>query len=763
MLARTHAEYAAVITFGSSNFERVTGKGVHLISWERSKKQPKEATRRKAKKQARRKQSLSEPHTLASTKPNVMQAAVSQLDLMTLQMEPPVPPPRRSVTSCDLHPGETFTGFCAACLRERLAGLESSAATAAATGRKSTSAIRSLFSRPFNPAAGAAAGAPSSSSAAAALPDLRRCKSFSCGRGGDALAAAVAGAGGAYEPQRRSCDVRGRSTLWALFHQDDRERVRDGTAFGAFPASSSAAAAALAAEVLPPPQQQPQAEASLEEEIDVAEDSDEIVPVVEPVLVVDTSGEMEAEAYAAPREIRAMKDHIDLESSQSQQPSRKPPPKDLKEIAGSFWLAASVFSKKWQKWRRKQKVKKQESAGSKAAAAAMPPPEKPSKPSFLRRSRFFHHGEAGSEFAAGRRSCDTDPRFSLDAGRMSVDDVGFSWDEPRASWDGYLFGAGAGIGLGGRAPPPLSRLPPILSALEDSPAGIVERSDDQIPVEDDSQPEPDADANIPGGSAQTRDYYMDSSSRRRRSLDRSSSVRRSFEVTDPKPVPVPVPVPMPVAAPAAIVNGKESPLMGSSEFYHFQHAEDLLDHHRFSTSSLVEDFSASLDAAAFHHGPAKKPRRWRKAWSLWGLIHRRAAGRRSGASDDAADRAFSEPWPSELLRVRGYNGGRMMQRCNSNASARSSFSSNSGLGSSSRRSFVDAHGNSKRRREECAVAALERNRSARHSPGQADNGMLRFYLTPMRSASGRRTAVFPAKGGRQLRSQSFARTMLGLY
>ena len=355
--------------------------------------------------------------------------------------------------------------------------------------------IRSLLYRPFNAAA--------AHGGTAALPDLRRSKSFSCGRGGHALAAAVAGAGGGYEPQRRSCDVRGRSTLWALFHQDDRERVRDGTAFGAFPASSSAAAAALAAEVLPPPQPPPPPpacvpEVFLEEEIAVAEDSDGIVPVAEPVLVVDTSGEMETEAYAPARDVRAMKDHIDLESSQSQQP-KKPPPKDLKEIAGSFWLAASVFSKKWQKWRRKQKMKKQEAAGSKAAAAAMPPPQKPYKPSFLRRSR-FHRGEAGSEFAGGRRSCDTDPRFSLDAGRMSVDDVGFSWDEPRASWDGYLFGAGTGIGLG-RAPPPLSRLPPILSALEDSPAGVVERSDGQIPVEDDSQPEPDADGQIGGTGA----------------------------------------------------------------------------------------------------------------------------------------------------------------------------------------------------------------------------------------------------------------------
>uniref|UniRef100_A0A0E0A021 Uncharacterized protein n=1 Tax=Oryza glumipatula TaxID=40148 RepID=A0A0E0A021_9ORYZ len=661
---------------------------------------------------------------------------------MTLQMEPPPPPPRRSVsTSCDLHPGETFTGFCAACLRERLAGLEAStAAAAAAPGRRSTSAIRSLFSRPFVAAGGGGGGGGGGavpSGSGAAVPDLRRCKSFSCGRGGDVLAG-----GCGDEPQRRSCDVRGRSTLWALFHQDDRERVRDGTAFGAFPASSSAAAAALASEVQPQPPPPPPPcvpEVFLEEEIAMAEESDEITPVVEPILVVDTSGEMETEANGG-REAKAMKDHIDLECSQA----KKPQPKDLKEIAGSFWLAASVFSKKWQKWRRKQKLKKQDAAGSKAAAAAMPPPEKPSKPSFLRRSRL--RGEACSEFAGGRRSCDTDPRFSLDAGRMSVDDVGFSWDEPRASWDGYLFGAGTGIGLG-RAPPPLSRLPPILSAMEDSPAGIVERSDGQIPVEDDSQPEPDPDADTPGGSVQTRDYYdTSSSSRRRRSLERTSSVRRpSFEVTDAKPV---------LPAAAAITSVKDSPLIGSSEFYHFQHAEDLLEHHRFSTSSLIEDFPMSLDAA--FPGPDKKPRRWRKAWSLWGLIHRRAAGRRGGASD-VADRAFSEPWPE--LRVRGCNA--RMQRCNSNASARSSFSSNSGGLGSSRRSYVDGNGNVvKRRREECA---LERNRSARYSPGHADNGMLRFYLTPMRSASGRRAPGLPAKGGRQLRSQSFARSMLRLY
>src|SRR5438105_4111157 len=133
---------------------------------------------------------------------------------MTLQLEPPAPPARRSVSiSCDLHPDETFTGFCAACLRERLAGLEAFAAAASAPGRKSTSAIRSLFARPFGASGSSASGA------VAELPDLRRCKSFSCGRGGDALTSAVAAAAArGAEPQRRSCDVRGRSTLWALFH-----------------------------------------------------------------------------------------------------------------------------------------------------------------------------------------------------------------------------------------------------------------------------------------------------------------------------------------------------------------------------------------------------------------------------------------------------------------------------------------------------------------------------------------------------------------
>ncbi|KAF7024647.1 hypothetical protein CFC21_036960, partial [Triticum aestivum] len=634
--------------------------------------------------------------------------------------------------------------------RRRRAAPTSPAATCTRTRRSPASAPPASASaspasrrprpRPPRPAAAprppSAPSSPGRSPRAPRRPRLARWSSRrTCAGASPSRAAAVARGD---EPQRHSCDVRGRATLSALFHQDDRDRVRDGTAFGSFPVSSSAAAAvALTAGVAPPPLQPPLLprrvlEDFSEEDIPVVmEREDEIMPVFEPVLPVDTSGEIvEAEPNAA-RDVKAMKDHIhtDLESSEPV----KPPPKDLKEIAGSFF-GASVFSKKWQKWRRKQKLKK-EAAVSKAAAAAMPPPEKPSKPSFLRRRRL--RGEAGSENALGRRSCDTDPRFSLDAGRMSIDDAGFTWDAPRASWDGYLFGAGSGIGLG-RAPPPLSRLPPILSVMEDTPAAVVERSDGQIPVEDDGDLEP------PGGSFQTRDYYFDSSSRRRRSLERTSSVRRpSFEVTEPKPAP-------------AAANGNESPIaIGGSEFYHFHHAEDLLDR-GFSSNSLVEDISASLEAAM--SGPAaKKPPRWRKAWSLWGFIHRRAAGRRGGGPSDIADRSFSEPWP-ELRGGRGAGGQSSMQRCNSNLSARSSFSSNSGGLGSSRRSYVDVNGNVRRRgAEEAQPHVLERNRSARHSPPGR--------VTPMRSGggAGARRGVPGGKAGRQLTSQSFARSVLRLY
>ncbi|TQD74822.1 hypothetical protein C1H46_039659 [Malus baccata] len=83
------------------------------------------------------------------------------------------------------------------------------------------------------------------------------------------------------------------------------------------------------------------------------------------------------------------------------------------------------------------------------------------------------------DYNFGRLSCYMDPRFlldagrmSLDAGRMSFDDPRYSFDEPRASWDGYLIGR------------TFPRMPTMLSVVEDAPVVHVERCDPQILIEE---------------------------------------------------------------------------------------------------------------------------------------------------------------------------------------------------------------------------------------------------------------------------------------
>ncbi|KAG8100953.1 hypothetical protein GUJ93_ZPchr0362g4 [Zizania palustris] len=114
-------------------------------------------------------------------------------------------------------------GAAGAAAEARLAGLEASAACGCGSGKEVHLRHPLALSRPFVVAAPARprrAPAPRRRTSAG----VSRSRG---GRGGDVLASD--------EPQRRSCDVRGRSTLWALFHQDDRERVRDGTAFRGLP------------------------------------------------------------------------------------------------------------------------------------------------------------------------------------------------------------------------------------------------------------------------------------------------------------------------------------------------------------------------------------------------------------------------------------------------------------------------------------------------------------------------------------------------
>lgn len=656
-----------------------------------------------------------------------------------MSLEPPPPPPSR-FTSCPRHPDQPVTGFCASCLRERLAGLEPAShrkpptlPPSSSTSSSTASALKAIFRAGSSGLGDSSRGKASSSSAKCGFPELRRSKSFS-GAKADRFSVN-------FEPQRRSCDVRVRNTLWSLFHQDDESK-------GAGPGGGSTICGEIEEHEEPPRkssvnlgfdevkeeiEEGEEAEADeegAEGDAQAMEEGEGEIRVLEPEFRVSETlpiTEIQEEEMQE-EDVKTMKDHIDLDA-QSKNPITDKvsaaEKRDLKEIAGSFWLAASVFSKKLQKWRGKKKRRDGDSAATTVRA------EKPA--SFSRRFRETQSEVA--DYGYGRRSCDTDPRFSLDAGRMSFDDPRYSFDEPRASWDGHLIG---------RAAP---AFPP-----------LVRRSDNQIPVEEPMN-SIEEDPMTPGGTAQTRDYYLDSSSSRRHILERTCSSRKvvaaTGETDDVK----------------SVSNSKVSP--ASMDYFLINKITDPKDPNS-NSNSLRDDCSESFesayrDAAAIAGGGSrkgsKKSRRWSKAWNIWGLIHWRGSNKEDDDDDDrysranVVERSFSESWPELRREMNGYNGdtrgayNRKVFRSNSSISSRNSFS-NGNFGGV--KSYREVNGHSKKRREEFV---LERNRSARFSPSHFDNGLLRFYLTPLTSS--RRSSGSGKSRSRS--SHSFARSMLRLY
>ncbi|PIA59278.1 hypothetical protein AQUCO_00400283v1 [Aquilegia coerulea] len=500
------------------------------------------------------------------------------------------------VSSCPRHPDHQFTGFCPSCLRERLAGLDpatnstivsSSSSSLLKNSSTTTSSLKSIFrSNGGDKNKGIAS---SSSSSSMYLPELRRCKSFSGGRGESNFISS-----NVLEPKRKSCDVRVRNTLWSLFNLDDEKK---GTNFNEVWGEIEIETRDLG---FGEPVIELKEEEEEEEEEEERGNGGEI-RVSDNNIVEDRIGEIEEELVVDGEEIKTMKDHIDMEAQIKKPPSGR----DLREIAGSFWLAASIFSKKLQKWRTKQKLKKH--AGGGGESSRMPKKKKGM-------GRQFRETQSEvADYGFGRRSCDTDPRFSLDAGRMSFDDPRHSWDEPRASWDGYLIGK------------MFPRVPPMVSVVEDDPVP-VHRFDNQIPVEE-LMHSIIEDETAPGGSAQTRDYYSDSSSsqRRRRSLDRSSSIGKTAAsmVLDADEM-------------KSASNAKVTP--ATSDYFHGAKVLITDCNLRDSKSNSLEDDrsesfeSASRDAASVagcNREEPKKSRRWSKGWNIWGFIYRRSGGRKN--------------------------------------------------------------------------------------------------------------------------------------
>ncbi|ESQ45875.1 hypothetical protein EUTSA_v10010268mg [Eutrema salsugineum] len=186
----------------------------------------------------------------------------------------------------------------------------------------------------------------------------------------------------------------------------------------------------------------------------------------------------------------------------------------------------------------------------------------------------------------GRRSCDVDPRFSLDGGRIS-------FEKPRASWDGCLIEKS------------YHKLTPLSTVTEDAKTFPEKKSDGE--------------ERSPGGTVQTRNYYSDS--RRRRSFDRSISIKRRglLEVDELK----------------AISNAKVSPetlgLFHGAKLLVTE--KELRDSNWYSIKNqkpesvelgskgkiCVASGGKKLDGVEL-----KKPRKkWPKGWNIWGLIQRK--------------------------------------------------------------------------------------------------------------------------------------------
>ncbi|ESQ40101.1 hypothetical protein EUTSA_v10015965mg [Eutrema salsugineum] len=579
-----------------------------------------------------------------------MNPSTDQTSAVADELAPPTQPHRLS-TSCDLHPDERFSGFCPSCLCERLSVLDDNGAPPPSYSRKppaiSAAALKALFK-------------PSSSNnnnnnnnangrvRPGFFPELRRTKSFSAKNN--------EGFSSGFEPQRRSCDVRLRDEHRNIPIKEAATVVSGGKIEDEVRKSSVSEAVFEVSE-------EEAAETEKEEEnrghSEIVNDSCEITE--------EKSGEIVEveEKVISEAELKPMKDYMDL-YPQTKKPS-------VRDFAGSLFSAASVFSKKLQKWRQKQKMKKPRSGGGGGGRPQLPV-EKATT-----RSQFRDTQSEIAEYGFGRRSSDTDPRFSLDAGRFSVDigrisidDSRYSLDEPRASWDGHL--------IGRTALPPAARVPPppsLLSVVENAP---MRRPDMHIPAKDASSPstnpingESDPIIIIPGGSTQTRDYYTEPPSRRRKSLDRSNSIKInvSTETDEVK----------------SVSNSKVSPAITADS----------------NSRTLKDDHYMEAAENKVNQNSEKKSRRWGK-WSMLGFIYRKGVVTKDEEEDrysrsnstGMVERSLSESWPE----LRSEGGGPKMRRSNSNVSWRSS-----GGGSS-------------------------RNKSWRHSSKDGENGMLRFYLTP---------------------------------
>ncbi|CAL0315642.1 unnamed protein product [Lupinus luteus] len=376
---------------------------------------------------------------------------------------------------------------------------------------------------------------------------------------------------------------------------------------------------------------------------------------------------------------KTMKEFIDLELR-----NRKSARKDLR----SFWHAASMCSEKLKNWRWNRKLKtKRSSFGENGSRNGIGDFKKPR----ARRLRETQYEIGGYEL--GRRSCDVR--------RISVDyNSRISFDAPRASWDGYL--------IGNRASHMLS---PMISVAEDENHKVlIKENDNSINV-----------ANFyRGGSTQTQGYYSC-----RRSFDRLNSHRRkSIAKVDELKL--------------MSSNAKVSPAT-TKLFYGAKLliTEKELMNRNVNVKSLSDVKSDCVPRSAFKDGSDvatvasqmsfKKFQNWPKLRNK--LVQRKEDTLEFDAVDDMVKKPVPQPWQKLRRVVNAQRNESVSQKLirSYSVSCRNpcrmySFINSLGV--------PEARGNVWNSRQEFT---LQRNQSARYSPNNIDTGLLRFYLTPLKS------------------------------
>ncbi|RZB69768.1 protein OCTOPUS-like [Glycine soja] len=475
------------------------------------------------------------------------------------------------LSACHRHPSVPVTGFCALCLRERLAGIPSD------------------HSPP--------------------LPDLRRSKS--CSRPTDP----------ASSPRRRSCADRPRSTLSDLFTRDDTRKTNRS--------------------------HKPNSE------VRVCNDD-----------------------HHDDEETKTVKEFIDLEILQRRN-------RNAARDSRTFWNAATEKFKKW-KWKHRSKKNGDGDSSDNNSIHTNRNAEK-------RRARTLRDTQSEiGECNLGRRSCDTDPRFSIDVGRIS-------FDCPRASWDGCLIGKSC------------SRLSPMVSLDEDSNSNSNSNtSDNNNSVGLDLESSGDG----------RRNFGFDRSNpRRRRSIAELDELKSMSNVNANVKV-----------SPATFYGAKllitEKELMDS---YVRSSSGDVVQ-----SDCVVESDSKDVADVATRQKGSKKLQKWRGVWNKLGLVQgteRKEDRVREEEGDSGVE--VDKPLAESLERLRRVVNVQASEPVGQKLMRSYSVSCRSPCGTDGFATEESENkGSALNGRQELM---FQRNRSVRYSPNNPDTGLLRFYLTPTKS------------------------------